>query len=312
MKILFMGTPDFAKAHLEALLNSRHNVVAVISQPDKPKGRKKLLSMPPVKECALSFGIPVYQPETLKDGSAEEILNMYNPDIIVVVAYGKILPEYILNFPRYGCINVHGSLLPSYRGAAPVQRALIDGLKETGVTVMYMDKGLDTGDMILKKKCEIAPDDDQITLFSKLESLGKEALLEALDKIENNTADRIKQDDKDANYAQMLTSDTGKIDWTKDADTVHNLIRGTYPWPTAFSYLGGKKLKITKSAVCDEKGKPGEVKSVGKDGITVCCLEGAVIIKRLKMEGGKEMDAGAFLLGHKIEPGTFFGIQEGH
>lgn len=308
MKILFMGTPDFAKAHLEALLNSRHEVAAVISQPDKPKGRKKLISMPPVKECALSFDIPVYQPETLKDGGAEEILKKYNPDIIVVVAYGKILPEYILKFPRYGCINVHGSLLPAYRGAAPVQRAIIDGAKETGVTVMYMDKGLDTGDMILRKKCEIAPDDDQTTLFFKLERLGTEALLEALDKIEDGTAERIKQDDSLSSYAGMLDSETGKIDWTKDADTVHNLIRGTYPWPTAFSFLEGKKIKITKSTVCEENGKPGEVKKADKEGITVCCSFGAIVIKRLKMEGSKEMDASAFLLGHKIEPGTFLGI----
>ena len=237
MRIGFMGTPDFAKAHLEALINGGHEVSFVLCRADKPVGRKKILTAPPVKECALEHNIPVYQPESLKDGAIADVLDKYNPELIVVVAYGRILPGYVLDYPKYGCINVHGSLLPKYRGASPVQSAIIDGEKETGITVMYMDKGLDTGDMILKKKCEIDIKDNQTTLFGKLEKLGTEALLETIELIAEGKAEREKQNEEESNYASVLTSKTGHIDWEKDALTIHNLVRGTYPWPAAYSYF---------------------------------------------------------------------------
>ena len=306
MKILFMGTPDFAKAHLEALIDSGQNVTAVISQPDKPKGRKKILTAPPVKELALQKGIDVYQPETLKNGAIEDILKKHSPDILVVVAYGKILPEYVLSYPKYGCINVHGSLLPKYRGASPVQTAIIEGESETGVTVMYMDKGMDTGDIILKETCKIEIDDDQTALFSRLEKVGCSALLKALSQIENGTAAREKQDDSKATYAHMLTAETGRIDWSKPAKAVHDLVRGTYPWPSAFAFIGGKKIKITKTETAEGEGEPGTVLSEDKTGLKVACGSGAVRILRLQAEGGKEMAASDYLRGHKIENGTKF------
>lgn len=310
MNIVFMGTPDFAAAHLKALADAGHSVKAVLSQPDKPRGRKKVMTMPPVKACALELDIPVYQPESLKNGEVLPILEEANPDIIVVVAYGKILPKYVLDFPKYGCINVHGSLLPEYRGAAPIQRAIIDGKEKTGVTVMYMDEGLDTGDMLLKAECDIAIDDDQSTLFEKLEKIGCKALLEALEKIEDGSAEREKQCDEKSSYAHMLTSETGLIDWDNDAKTVHNLVRGTYPWPAAYTYCDGKKMKITKTEVLDLSGAPGEVLESGKkNDFVVACKSGAVRILRLQAEGGKEMDAGDYLRGHFIAPGTVLGMR---
>ena len=307
MRIGFMGTPDFARAHLEALVNAGHEVLFVLSRADKPVGRKKILTAPPVKECALSFNIPVYQPESLKDGAIADVLDQYKPELIVVVAYGRILPEYVLNYPKYGCINVHGSLLPKYRGASPVQSAIIDGEKETGVTVMYMDKGLDTGDMILKKKCEIDIKDNQITLFEKLEKLGTEGLLEAIELIESGNVKREKQSEEDSNYASILTSKTGHIDWEKDALSVHNLVRGTYPWPASYSYIDGAKFKITETEIVDKSGNPGEViVSSPKEGLVIACGSGAVKVLRLQAEGGKEMNAGDYLRGHSIDVGKVF------
>lgn len=307
MKILFMGTPDFARAHLEALIQQGYEVSAVITQPDKPKGRKKIMTMPPVKEYALEKGIPVYQPETLKDGAIESVLNDYKPDMIIVVAYGKLLPEYVLNFPKYGCINVHGSLLPKYRGAAPVQRAIIDGESVTGVTVMHMDKGLDTGDMILKEECAVDIDDDAESLFAKLEKVGVRALMKAVREIENGTALREKQDDSMSSYAKILTSETGRIDWSMTAKGVHDLVRGTHPWPSAYAFLDGKKIKITKSSLADGCGKPGEViASSVKQGLTVACADGALNVIRLQAEGGKEMASQDYLRGHEIKIGALF------
>lgn len=307
MRIGFMGTPDFARAHLEALVNAGHEVLFVLSRADKPVGRKKILTAPPVKECALSFNIPVYQPESLKDGAIADVLDQYKPELIVVVAYGRILPEYVLSYPKYGCINVHGSLLPKYRGASPVQSAIIDGETETGVTIMYMDKGLDTGDMILKKKCEIDINDNQITLFEKLEKLGTEGLLEAIELIESGNVKREKQSEEDSNYASILTSKTGHIDWEKDALSVHNLVRGTYPWPASYSYIDGAKFKITETEIVDKSGNPGEViVSSPKDGLIIACGSGAVKVLRLQAEGGKEMNAGDYLRGHSIDVGKVF------
>ncbi|MDO5478749.1 MAG: methionyl-tRNA formyltransferase [Clostridia bacterium] len=307
MRIGFMGTPDFARAHLEALINAGHEVMFVLCRADKPVGRKKILTAPPVKECALEHNIPVYQPESLKDGAIKDVLDKYKPELIVVVAYGRILPEYVLNYPEYGCINVHGSLLPKYRGASPVQSAIIDGETETGITVMYMDKGLDTGDMILKKKCAIDIKDNQITLFDKLEKLGMEGLLETVELIEKGEVQREAQNENDSNYASVLTSKTGHIDWEKDALTVHNLVRGTYPWPAAYSYFEGAKYKITETELSDKRGKPGEVLvSSPKEGLVVAAGNGAIKILRLQAEGGKEMNAADYLRGHSFEIGKTF------
>ena len=307
MRIGFMGTPDFARAHLEALINSGHEVSFVLCRADKPVGRKRILTAPPVKECALKYNIPVYQPESLKDGAIAGGLEEYKPELIVVVAYGRILPEYVLSYPEHGCINVHGSLLPKYRGASPVQSAIIDGETETGITVMYMDKGLDTGDMILKKKCDIDINDNQITLFDKLEKLGTEGMLEAIELISEGKALREKQNDEESTYASILTSVTGCIDWDKDAVTVHNLVRGTYPWPSAYSYNNGIKFKITETELSENEGTPGEVLvSSPKEGLVVACKKGAVKVVRLQAEGGKEMNASDYLRGHDIEKGSLF------
>ena len=307
MRIGFMGTPDFARAHLEAHINSGHEVSFVLCRADKPVGRKRILTAPPVKECALKYNIPVYQPESLKDGAIAGVLEEYKPELIVVVAYGRILPEYVLSYPEHGCINVHGSLLPKYRGASPVQSAIIDGETETGITVMYMDKGLDTGDMILKKKCDIDINDNQITLFDKLEKLGTEGMLEAIELISEGKALREKQNDEESTYASILTSVTGCIDWDKDAVTVHNLVRGTYPWPSAYSYNNGIKFKITETELSENEGTPGEVLvSSPKEGLVVACKKGAVKVVRLQAEGGKEMNASDYLRGHDIEKGSLF------
>lgn len=308
MKMIFMGTPDFARKHLEALIESEHEVLACITQPDKPKGRKKILTAPSVKECALKYNIPVYQPDSLREGELKGVLEQYNPDIIVVVAYGKILPPYVLEYPKYGCINVHGSLLPKYRGASPVQSALIDGEKETGITVMYMDKGLDTGDVILKKSCPIEINDNQITLFEKLEKVGCTALLEALSLIYEEKAFRIKQNDEEASYATMLSSDTGAIDWKDSCEKVHNLVRGTYPWPCAYSFYAKKKFKITKSTIAEGSGKAGEIiESSVKEGLIIACGSGAIKVERIQFEGGKEMDSKDYLRGHEMIKGSFAG-----
>ena len=307
MRIGFMGTPDFARAHLEALIGAGHEVLFVLCRADKPVGRKKILTAPPVKECAIEHNIPFYQPESLKDGAIADVLEKYNPELIVVVAYGRILPEYVLNYPKYGCINVHGSLLPKYRGASPVQSAIIDGEAETGITVMYMDKGLDTGDMILKKKCAIDIKDNQITLFSKLEKLGTEGLLEAIDLIEEGKAEREVQNESESNYASVLTSKTGQINWEKSALEIHNLVIGTYPWPAAYSYFEGVKYKITETELSDKSGKAGEVLvSNPKEGLIVASGSGAVKIVRLQAEGGKEMNATDYLRGHSIDVGKTF------
>lgn len=308
MKVLFMGTPDFAKAHLKVLVDEGYDVVAALCQPDKPRGRKKILTMPPVKEYALSRNIPVFQPETLKNGEAEGILDEFKPDIIVVVAYGKLLPKYVLDYPKYGCINVHGSLLPEYRGAAPVQRAIIDGKTKTGITVMYMDEGLDTGDMLLKEECDIAPDDDVQALFDKLEIIGGRTLITALKQIESGNVTREKQNDESSSYAEKLTAETGLIDWNNNAEAVHNLVRGTYPWPSAYSYINGEKMKITKTSVVDLSGAPGEVIRPTKKGeLIIACKIGAVKVLRLQAAGGKEMEAADYMRGHEILPGTYFG-----
>ena len=307
MKAVFMGTPDFAVGCLTALHESSHQVLGVFSQPDKPKGRKQIMTAPPVKETAQALGIPVYQPKTLRDGEALEIIKKLNPDIIIVVAYGKILPGEILHFPKYGCINIHASLLPRLRGAAPINFAIIEGDKKTGITSMYMDEGLDTGDMLICRETDIGPDMTAGELFDRLSVMGAQVLIETIEKIENGTAERTPQDGSLATYAPIMTKETGKIDFSLPAARVHDLVRGTDPWPGAYCVWNEKTLKICRTRVTEGKGKCGEVIRADKSGgITVACGAGAVRIEELQLQGKKRMSAKDFLNGNKLEPGTIF------
>lgn len=309
MRLLFMGTPEFARAHLEALLDAGHEVCAVVTQEDKPVGRKHVMTPPPVAQCAKEHLLPLYQMPTLKNGALLGVLEKHNPSLIVVVAYGKLLPPYVLDFPPLGCINVHGSLLPRYRGAAPVQRAIIEGETVTGVTVMYMDRALDTGDMIVKESCTIDDTDDTEALFAKLTPLGCRALLRAMEQIESGTAVREKQNDEEATYAAMLDAETGHIDWSCDSRTIHNLVRGTHPWPSAYTFYKGTKIKITQAVPEAGAGEGGKVLSSSpKDGLVVACGSGALRILRLQAFGGKEMETGDYLRGHAVPEGEYFGF----
>ena len=307
MKILFMGTPEFAKESLRALAEDNRNVVCVITQPDKPKGRGYEMSMPEVKKYALEQNIPVHQPPTLKDNAISPLLEEYNPDVIVVVAYGKILPEYILNFPKYGCINIHGSLLPAYRGAAPIQRAVIDGLKVSGVTSMYMEKGLDTGDMLIKEELEIAPDMTSGEYHDALAIVGGKVLLDTLDGLAAGTLSPQKQDDSLSSYAHQLSKAEGEIDWSATNEQIYNKVRGLNPWPMAYSFIGAKRFVVDSVLKSDECGKSGVVLRADENGLLVACGEGSVLIKNIKPEGKKRMSVADYLRGHKIEKGTIIG-----
>ena len=302
MKIIYMGTPDFAVACLNGIIDSGHDVCAVFTQPDKPRGRKMVMTPPDVKVCALEHNIPVYQPTTFKDGKALEIIKEYNPDVIVVAAYGKILPKDVIDYPKYGCINIHGSILPKYRGAAPIQWSVINGDKETGITTMQMNEGLDTGDILLIEKTPISLDDTAESVFDRLADIGSKLIVETLDKAEKGELNPVKQNEEESSYAPMLDKNISLIDFNKDALTVHNLIRGLYSWPIAHTFLNGKKLKVFKSAVSDKRGKAGEVLSLSP--LTIACGEKSVEILELQLEGKKRMDYKSFLLGHPIECGT--------
>ncbi len=308
MRILFMGTPEFAQVSLKALIDDNRDVIGVITQPDKPKGRGYEMSMPEVKIFALEKNIPVYQPETLKDEAILPLLKALNPDIIVVVAYGKILPEYILNYPKYGCINIHGSLLPRYRGAAPIQRAVIDGNKVSGVTSMYMEKGLDTGDMLIKAELPIGEEATAGEYHDALAVLGGEVLLKTLDGLKEGTITPEKQSDALSTYASQLSKAEGEIDWNNTNEQIYNKVRGLNPWPKAFSFIGGKRFVVDFVYKCDDEGNAGEVLSADSAGIKVACKTGSVIIKEIKVEGKKKMSAEEYLRGHKIEKGTKLGV----
>ena len=311
MKIIFMGTPDFAAASLEALIASKHEIMAVVTQPDKPKGRKGELTPSPVKTIAVEKGIKVYQPVRVREQEFVEILRGYNPDVIIVVAFGQIIPESILEIPKYGCINIHGSLLPKYRGAAPIQWAVLDGEKETGVTTMLMDKGIDTGDILLKRVINLAEDETAGSLFDKLMALGAETILETLEGLENGSITPEKQGESPTDYAKMLTKAMGLIDFTRTAAELDCFIRGMNPWPSAYTVLYGKTLKIWKAKPVDGNGGAGSVLSVGKDSFIVCCGENALEILEVQLEGKKRMSAGDFLKGTHLEPGTEFGGEVG-
>ena len=306
MKILFMGTPDFALFSLKSIVCSEHTVVGVVTQPDKPRGRGYALMPPPVKVYATEKNIPVYQPDTLRSEEFATLLSELAPDVIVVVAYGKILPKSVLDFPKYGCINVHGSLLPEYRGAAPMQRAIIDGKTQTGITTMYMAEGLDTGDMIMKDTVDITPEDNFETVHDKLGECGARLIVKTLSALADGTATRTPQDDALATYAAKITKDTCAIDFSADAKQIHDLIRGLSPIPLALTHTpDGKLLKIIQAEIVSTDGihgSAGEIISL-EDGITVACGRGSVRLIKVLPEGKSRMSASDFVRGRKVALG---------
>lgn len=298
MRIVYMGTPDFAVPSLQALLDSTHQVVGVFTQPDRPKGRGYQMVSPPVKDLAAAHEIPIYQPVKMRDGTVLEILKELAPDVIVVAAYGRILPKEILDLPPYGCVNVHGSLLPKYRGAGPVQWCVINGEKFTGITTMFMGEGVDTGDMLEQVETPIDPEETAGELMDRLAKLGADLLLHTLEKLEKGTAIRIAQDESRATHAPMLKKSDGALDFTKSAGQMYDLIRGVTPWPSAYSYLDGKLLKVHKAALLPEvNGQPGEI--VADKKLIVCCGDGALELLEVQPEGGKRMRGEDFLRGRR-------------
>ena len=303
MRILFMGTPDFAVASLKRLVEDGHDICGVFTQPDKPKNRGHKLAFSPVKEYALSQDLAVYQPLKMRDGEAMSIVEELAPELFVVAAYGKILPEDILNYPKYGSINVHSSLLPKYRGAAPINWAILDGEAETGVSIMYMAKELDAGDVILQKATAIGEDEDALALTTRLAELGAEALAEAVEGLKNGTASRTPQDGSKQTYASMLSKGMSPIDWSRPARAIDCQVRGLIPWPCASTELAGQRFKVYRTAPGRKTDKaPGTILAAGKMGIEVACGDGqSLCITELQAEGGKRMAASAYLLGHPIQ-----------
>ncbi len=307
MRIIFMGTPEFACPTLKTLIERGEQVVAVVTQPDRPKGRGQQTLPPPVKTLALKHGIPVMQPLKVRHPDAIEEIRALKPDLIVVVAFGQILPKALLEIPRSGCVNVHASLLPRYRGAAPLNWCIINGETETGVTTMMMDVGLDTGDMLLKAVTPIDPDEDTSSLHDRLSQLGAELLAETIERLAAGGVAPEKQDDALTCYAPMLKKEDGLIEWGKDAASIKNLVRGMTPWPGAYSHIDEKLLKVFRVQVGSGAGRPGEIIAAGRDGIEVACGEGSVVIYELQLEGKKRLPAAEFLAGCKLEPGATLG-----
>lgn len=321
MKVIFMGTPDFAVGALEALLTAGHEVTAVVTQPDKQKGRDRKLQFSPVKECAVAHGLTVLQPARIKAPEAVEELKKYEADIFVVAAFGQILSKEILEMPKFGCINIHASLLPKYRGASPIQYAVLNGDDVTGVTIMQMNEGMDTGDILTMKAIPVEKDDTGGSLFEKLSVLGAELLVKTLPKIEAGEIIPVKQQEEDATHVRMLRKEMGRIDWEKDADVLERLVRGMNPWPSAYCGFRGKSLKIWKAEVSfgeqkEESGyaglfrhsenreaEPGEVLLVTKDSICVQTGKGVLVLKEVQLEGKKRMPVQNFLLGCQVKAG---------
>lgn len=306
MRVIFMGTPDFSVGTLEALIAAGHEVCLAVTQPDKPKGRGGKMQYTPVKEKALFYNIPVYQPKRVRDPECVEELRKYNADVMVVVAFGQILPKEILEMTPYGCINVHASLLPKYRGAAPIHWAIIEGEEVTGVTTMQMDEGLDTGDMILKTEVPVAADETGESLHDKLAAAGAALCVETLKALEDGTAVREKQGDSPTAYAKMLTKDLGDIDWAEPAVKIERLVRGLNSWPSAYTHWNGKVMKIWRAAAEAAETadvQPGTVVSVEKESFAVQTGDGVLRVLEVQMPGKKRMDAGAFLRGNTMEPG---------
>ena len=312
MRIVFMGTPDFAAASLKKLIDKKYDIIGVVTQPDKQVGRGKKIVFSPVKQVAIENNLPVYQPIKAKEESFVNEIKELNPDVIVVVAYGQILSKEFLEIPKQGCINVHVSLLPKYRGAAPIEWTIINGETESGVTTMYMAKGLDTGDMIEKTVVPIADTDTGVTLHDKLADAGAELILSTLSKLEDHTAIRTPQDDSLSCYASMLKKEMGELDFTKDAASLERLIRGLQPWPVAYTKMNQKTVRIYEASVCEQPEEaledgtqivPGMIVRVTKKNFTVACGNGALMIRKLQPEGKKPMDCAAFLAGNKLKTG---------
>ncbi len=307
MKIMFMGTPDFAVPPLRALAEAGYEIAAAVTQPDKPKGRGKALQPTPVKEEAQRLGIPVYQPEKIRNREFLQLLREIQPDVIVVAAFGQIIPREILDLPRFGCLNIHASLLPRYRGASPVQRAVMDGEKESGVTIMKMSEGLDTGDMISRAAVPLDPEETGGTLFDKLARAGAELLIKTLPSVLDGTAVYEKQPEESPTpYASMITKQMGILDFRKSAGELECLVRGLNPWPSASTFLSGKSLKVWKSRVGEGSGEPGSIVGIDQEGIHVACGEGVLILTEVQLEGKKRMDVQAFLRGFPLKEGMRF------
>ncbi len=307
MKIVFMGTPDYAVKTLEALLKTEHEVAAVFAQPDKPVGRKQVLTPPPVKVCALDNNIPVYQPNSVKDGKAYEILKQLNPDVIVVVAYGKILPKEILNVAKYGCVNGHASLLPKYRGASPIQWCIVQGETQTGVTTMLMDEGMDTGDILESVKVDIGEQETAEELFERLSQISAELMVSTLCKLEKGEITPQKQTGEPS-YAPIIKKDMAKLDFNKTATEIHNAVRGYYSWPCAYFMLGGKRVKVISARIGDNTDKPCGTVIGNTDELVIACGNGTSIrLLTVQMEGSKAMSAKQMLCGNPIPLGTVVG-----
>lgn len=311
MKVVYMGTPDFAVPALEALVKE-YGVMTVLTQPDRPKGRGNKVTASPVKEVALAHNIPVFQPERLrKDQEVIDKLKELKPDVMVVVAYGQILTKEVLDIPKYGCINIHGSLLPKYRGAAPIQASIINGDDVTGITTMYMDIGVDTGDMILKSVVPIEDDDTAGTMHDKLSVVGAKALMDTLKLIEENKAPREKQNDEEATHVTMINKKDGLIDWNKSAKEIHNLVRGLNPWPSAFTYIDGKMLKIWQTKIItdrNDEGLPGQIIDLTSEDIIVKTGDGCLALTEIQLQGRKRMPAKEFLKGYQLDTTKVLGV----
>lgn len=311
MKLVFMGTPDYAVNTLEALISAGHNVAAVFAQPDKPVGRKHIITPPPVKVCAENHGITVYQPNTLRDGKAEEILKEIAPDVIVVVAYGKILPKEILNIPKYGCVNGHASLLPKYRGSAPIQQAIISGETVTGVTAQLMDEGIDTGDILKTAKTEIGDEETAEELFDRLSGLTAELLVNTLSDLEKGNITPKKQDEEKASYAPIIKKEMAFLDFENmTATEIHNAVRGYYSWPCAYFFLENKRIKVIKAAVADKTNAKAGTVIKSDDSLVIACKDGtAVELVTVQPEGSKPMSAKQMLCGRPIAQGAVIGCE---
>ncbi len=309
MNVVYMGTPDFAVLPLKALIENGYNVTGVITQPDKPVGRKSILTPPPVKTVAVENGIPVFQPCTLKNGEGVKILRELKPDVVIVVAYGKILPADFLEFPKYGCINIHGSVLPKYRGAAPIQWSVLNGDEYSGVTSMQLNEGLDTGDMLICEKLKIGEDETSGELYERLSPLGASVLLKTLDLLKSDALSPVKQNDSESSYASMLDKSMSPVDWSLSSSEIHNKIRGLDPWPVASTLLNGKTLKLFKSHITGEKSQKcaGSV-ITDKNGLKVVCGDGVCIsISEVQYEGKKRMSSVDFFRGFKTDSDTVLG-----
>lgn len=309
MRILFMGTPDIAVGCLQKIIDEKHDIIGVVTQPDKPVGRGKKMGMPPVKELALKYDLPVYQPIKARDEEFVKILKDLNPDLIVVVAFGQILPKSILDIPKFGCVNVHVSLLPKYRGAAPINWVIINGEDKTGVTTMYMDEGLDTGDMILTSEFEL---NDEITageLHDIMKEEGAKVLKETIDLIEKGEAPRIPQNHDEFTYAPMMNKTLGQIDFSKSAKEIHNLVRGVNPWPSAYTTYKGQTMKIWKTKVLSESSDkvPGTILKVDKEGIRVSTKDNVILISEIQMPGKKRVLVEEYIKGNSIETNEILG-----